>query len=450
MSSGVRIGPGQLTPLQVQSEVMSFADTYAELVTQATDAALFARDLSATKRVMANGLKVNSVEGAVRIASSANPVSALLDMTVMVTLQRRVWERHWEPEVFGEIGAPMGRALAQLEEEVWAITSQALDEEQRSALRVLIDQMEMQYEGQVYVTNLRASEFASDRQKTFVNVRGGGSLLSLFALDPLANLSPTTREIAESRQLAERIFFFANRAPQLIAWRTTGVLMVAAALPESERALVSAETAAAAAAQASETLESFRADLADLKTGAIDQASDRFGAESRAAIDQFFDRFALEREAAIDQIAAEQGVLTEALEELRGTVNEATVLSDSLTGAIDSGDRFLQTARTLKDPDNPGRPFDVTEYQAATEAAAEAFRELNETLRTLGGLTAGQDLSDPESPLRVAAKESRAGVESVIDHTFRRAALLILLGGVALFVALAASRIVGARLGAPR
>ncbi len=49
--------------------------------------------------------KLSSVENAVKIATSSNPMTALLDLMVLLTLQRQTWEEYWIPRVWGEDGA---------------------------------------------------------------------------------------------------------------------------------------------------------------------------------------------------------------------------------------------------------------------------------------------------------------------------------------------------------
>src|SRR5690606_2875669 len=82
--------------------------------------------------------------------------------------------------------------------------------------RALINDWIAQNPNQTYVASVRFSDFSRLRP---AEVRQAASVLSLLRLDPFASIDPATREIEESRLLAERIFFFAQRLPQLITWR---------------------------------------------------------------------------------------------------------------------------------------------------------------------------------------------------------------------------------------
>lgn len=73
----------------------------------------------------------------------------------------------------------IGEALERLKAETWSIVAKALDEEQQGALRELIEQMCETYADQRYVSGNRASEFAQERQRSFVSVKGGGPVLMI-------------------------------------------------------------------------------------------------------------------------------------------------------------------------------------------------------------------------------------------------------------------------------
>jgi hypothetical protein len=65
-------------------------------------------------------------------------------------------------------------------------------------------------------------------------------------MDPLAGLDPTTRELAQTRLLAERAMFIAQRMPQIIQWQAELLTIRTAELPQVEQ-LVSNTTQLAAA-----------------------------------------------------------------------------------------------------------------------------------------------------------------------------------------------------------
>ena len=170
-------GPTRLPPEEIQAEIMGFADSYTAVIGQAADRVA---EQMPQKRALLHSVKLRNVENAIIIAAGPNPVGGLLDMTVMVTLQRQVFEEYWIQEQLGEPGRPLLEGLQLLEEEIWSIARQALDEQQVAALEQLIPQIRERYRGQVLVSSIRASDFADARQASVVRIRGAGACSSSF------------------------------------------------------------------------------------------------------------------------------------------------------------------------------------------------------------------------------------------------------------------------------
>ena len=83
------VGPDRLTIAELQSEVMSFSDTYTSFIGQAT-VELIAKADSPQQRLAANDVRLRSVSGALTVASNPNPAVGLLDMIVLVRLEHDV------------------------------------------------------------------------------------------------------------------------------------------------------------------------------------------------------------------------------------------------------------------------------------------------------------------------------------------------------------------------
>jgi len=217
---------------------MAFSDSYTAIISQAIDR--IARKNPRHRAVLHN-LKLRNVQNAINIAAGQNPIGGLLDMTVMVSLQRRVAEEYWIPERWGKAGQPLVEALQLLEREVWLIADRALEEQEVEALRALIPEIRERFREQVFVSSIRASDFAEDRRATVARLEGGGSLLTLFQLDPLAGLSPAAQELAQTRLLAERAFFWGKRLPLILNWQMRDVILDTLAEPETQRIVDAAE-----------------------------------------------------------------------------------------------------------------------------------------------------------------------------------------------------------------
>jgi hypothetical protein len=429
-----QFGPGRITPAGLQSEIMGFADLYADVVAEELDTTYLDPAISAEARLAAQFARLDMIENAIQIASGANPIVSMLDMTVMVGLQRHTWDTFWRLRWFDdETDGRIGAALERLDVEIWSIVKKALDEEQQGALRELIDQMCETYADQRYVSGIRASEFAQDRQTSFATVKGGGSLLTLFALDPLSNLSPATREIVESRLLAERVFFFAARLPEVMRGQARVLALEYFALPQSQRVLEHLDESVAAARRAVEVAEGL---------------PDQLTAEREAAVDQVFERIAAEREAFFDHLDADEQNLSAILADLRAAIEAGGALSDSLQTTLVQGRDLADAIATLKQPVPGGRPLDVAELESATVAATETARELNTALESARMLLADEAWTERDAQIRQMTADVQLSMETVIDRLFFRALILAAAVGVILLLVLAINRFF-ARRGRP-
>ncbi len=427
-----QIGPARITPAELQSEIMTFTDMYSELISQATDEAFFGPAATPETRSLLLRLKLQVIQGAIRIASGANPVVALLDMTVMVSMQRHAWETYWMPELSDEEAErAIQSVLRQLEERIWEITAMALDDQQQGALHELIRQLIEEHAGQKYVSNIRASEFAEERRQTFIKVKGGGSLLGLFALDPLAKLSPATRELIEARLLGERVFYYAQRLPTLVQWHTQEAMVNTLLLPEVQQVLRNLDGTMEVATRAVKVAEGFSEGLAK---------------EREAAIEQFFERLAVEREAFFGRLESDEARLRGVLGDLRVVIESGGELSESLQVTFVEATELANALAVLKQPVPGGRPLDITELQRATEAATETVRELNIALASAGELLSGEAWGERDTQIRQAATESRRGLEALIDRLFWRGLVLAAAVGAILLVVLAANRFIATRI----
>jgi hypothetical protein len=444
---------------EIQVEIMAFADSYTAVIAQAIDR--IARALPEYRSVL-HDAKVRNVTNAVIIAAGSNPVGGLLDMTVMVSLQRQMAEEYWIPERYGEAGQPLADALELLEEEIWLIAERRLEEDEVEALRALIPEIRARFRGQVLVSSIRASDFAEDRRGTVANLEGGGNLLTLFQLDPLAGMSPAAQELAQSRMLAERAFFWAKRLPLLMNWQAQDLILETLVEPELREMVASTRQLSESSARMSAVAEGLSESLPAEREKTLEQVRGLVKAEREAAIEQFAAMVAEEREAALDRafegIADEREAILRTfeqedvrlrglLEDLRLTVEATTALSASLTETMNATDRMRTGfARPPDAPPSEARPFDITEFQATAEATTATVQEMNRLIGSLTELMA----SDGGTQLTAATEHAQGTLEALIDRGFRRGLILI---GVLIAGSLVAAiffRMISARLGAPR
>ncbi|MBW1787984.1 MAG: hypothetical protein JRK53_15385, partial [Deltaproteobacteria bacterium] len=126
-----------VTRAQLQATLMDFADRFASSV--ATYASDFENELASPQaRLTAARLRFYPLASAFEIAAGPDPGVALLDMVVLVTLGRIVWEEHWRPQVFGDPAEIMVKDLQKLEADIWSIAERVLTQEEQEELRALI------------------------------------------------------------------------------------------------------------------------------------------------------------------------------------------------------------------------------------------------------------------------------------------------------------------------
>lgn len=416
--------PAIMSLAQLQSALFGYADTYIALTSQAADNLVW-RDKNPERRQAALRMKLDGAEAAVEIVSGANPKTALLDLVVMVTLQRMVWDDFWARQ-FGDDAFNYTDAIQRLETEVWDIAGRVIQPAQREDLRAFIGEIRKQYIHQVYVTSIRASQISTSMSEATTRLRSPGGLLNLIGLDPLAGISPAVVEMTRARLLAERALFLGQKMPQLLSWRMELTAADALALPESRQVLTNAAEVVASAQRITALAESLPAQVS---------------AERAAALDQAARLVATEREALLKALDDRQQGAHATLTDLRTAIESANTLTLSVRG-------FMDDIRAMNPPDTappapataPARPFDILEYKQTIDSATITLTELNKTV------VQARELLAPDG-LPAVARSAGA----VLDDAEKRLRRLILIacGGLALalFLGLSGAHLVRRAIG---
>jgi hypothetical protein len=117
----------------------AFADRYRTLMEDAISAIIVGNP-NARQRALANRFLVETTTSAYDIATSGEPFSQVLDLTIMITLTSQVWiDSNRADREFGpERGQILVTALRQAREEAWDIAGRVLLPDQLSALDFMI------------------------------------------------------------------------------------------------------------------------------------------------------------------------------------------------------------------------------------------------------------------------------------------------------------------------
>jgi hypothetical protein len=388
----------------LQLRIMRFADGYVGGISEPLQRFQASTD-NAEDRLAAQNWKLTQSTAAYTIASGPSPVVNALDMVVLATLSRMVIDDAWISERFGERATPLRDAQRRLEEEARAIAKDVVTADQFAQLQRTIDEWRQRNPHIRAVSFVHFRDFANSiGHPTSGEDHSLGSLFSLLGIDPLSGLDPAVREIAQSRELAERTIYYIQRVPNLVDMQVEQMTDEFAVTPETLRLLGNIDRTARAAEE----------------TGRLaSELPTVISREREAAIRQFME--------AIDTESAHTRSL---ITELRGTLEAGTATSNSLTTAIHAFDQmmagFQKPAPPGTPPAAPGRPFDITEY---TAAAAEITRAANELTQLVAGIEQG-------SPrLMQSADLAAASLQNVVDHAYWRLVQLlglILLGGLAM------------------
>jgi len=267
-----------------------------------------------------------------------------------------------------------------------------LTEAQTNELRASIDAWHAKNPIVRAVPFVHLEDFAFATSGTRTGLTASTSIFSFLGIDPLSNLDPAVREIAQTRQLAERAVYYGQRAPMLISMEAQRLAFEMAMTPESTTVLDNVGRIGGAA-QATGDL------MADLP---------RLVAEERAAL--------------INQLAGvldeRQDQLQSLVVELRSTLEAGGNTSDSVRETIAALDRLMvRFDRPASTTRANSRPFDVAEY-------TEGLRVLGEAAVHLQALLAQADSNMPA--LDRASERATGQLTALVDHMFWRLVQLIL------------------------
>jgi hypothetical protein len=378
--------------LQMQLAVMRFADEYAARVN--VQIVAFQQATSdPVERLESQAWLVSQATAAFTIASGPNPELNAIDMLVFTTLSRMVMEDRWVGELYGRRAEGLLAEHRALERRVWDYSRVLLTEAQTDELRSSIEAWHQKNPLGRAVPFIHLEDFAFATSETRPGTASSSSIFSFLGIDPLSNLDPAVRELAQSRQLAERAVYYGQRAPMLISMEAQRLAFELAVAPESVRLIDSV----ARIGNAAQTTSVLAADLPNL--------------------------LAAERAATIDQLTGildeRQGQLKVLVAELRTALEAGGVTSDSVRETIAALDalmaRFERPAPREGAP--PSRPFDVTEY-------TEALRQLGATATQLQVLLAQADSKAPA--INQLSNRAAERMATVVDRVYWRLVQLVL------------------------
>ena len=370
-----------MTREELEDQVRRFADRYYTRVALAANN-IRAQTTTPEQYLLMQQWKSTSITTIVEMEIGPNAVTNLLDMLVVTTLSRILVEEYWVPEVIGEaIGQDFISAYRILEQDIWSIADSVLTASQQDGLHILINEWRAANPDQIYPWYIRLGEFSGQRAAQLNSLKQSGGLLKEVA---------KARETAEEIQaFGERMLFYLQRAPAITSTEMENSVLEVLGGPQISLILDDANHFVVAVEK-----------LVDV----IDQLpNDRL-----AAIDQFMDRISEERLALLQGLSTAGPGISEALGELRQSV--------------EAFERIVNTP----EPDNTAsEPFDIIKYHALTVEAAKTASELRMLVQSVA------DALD-KTPAMVTLVDKIAAEQTLLVNR------LFLLGAGLIFVFFAA------------
>ncbi|MCC6823053.1 MAG: hypothetical protein IT579_20170 [Verrucomicrobia subdivision 3 bacterium] len=409
----------------LQGEVMREADQYVGAVAQATDD--FSKQVgTAEARDLAQQWKLNEATVAYVNATDENPLLGAVGMVVLASFSSMVVEDYWVGEKFGARAQPLLETHRQLESNAWSLVCGVLTPDQEHDLRKLLRDYHEKYPHLRYISAVRLPELVGKLGKvpTPNDIQKPGSLFGLLYLNPLAGLDPTTQAIQQTRLLAQRMMYYAQRAPMLLSWQVELTMYQLAAQPETKQLLSDVN-------DAGQSTKVFAKTAAELPQLVNDQRE--------AAINQFFAGIAEERTNILTTLNAQEAQLHALLPEVQRTLTAGGDMANSLNAAIQSLNAFVQyvdppDTNSLPQPaDTNSPPFNILDYGTAASQIGAAADKLNALVVSLN-----QSLPQVTKLSEQAALDGKA----VVNHAFRLGLVLVaFLGVVAVLVVLTCRRL---------
>jgi len=386
VASGAALREDTRMTLEVLDQhCLAFGERYINAFRNATDQ-IEQNTTDLGIRARAHAHKLRTATSVYDILSGPSPFAKLMDLVLLVELQYRVFVTDKvAAKVYGgtESARPLVSALTEERDDVWRVADRVLKPDQREVMEKMIDEWREKNPDAEAVASVRFSEFSEYRGKSILDGVPLGSGL-------LAPVSEATRQIQETRMLAERGLYLTKRMPLLAQWQAEAFLNTLLLHPEIRKLNDTAVRVAAAM----ETLP-----------GRV--------AEERAAIMKRME----DREKAIGAIAQDVRATATDVKETVKEIHSLLRESEGVLKAADSLVGKIAPADGEAEPAKDSHPFDIREYTTAV-------RELRELLESPAWTSRLSDINQT-AQLRV----SHAGAEArgLLHTLFWLAAVLIVL-----------------------
>jgi hypothetical protein len=398
-------GQRDLTTEQLNDLTRSYADRFVALVVSADDDLRRGGDTgeppSPAQRKRLQTLKVNCATAAYSIASQADPLSRVIDLVVLTTLESQYWIDDGEAEqAFGANAHLLIAALRRARVEALEMAARVMSGDQLELLDYLIWSWRRANPGVERVEFVRFADFATMRGGP-AGAASAAAAAAARAEGLFASMRRAAAAVDETKQMLDRAIYILQRQPTLLRWQAETLKADIVATPEITRALE---------------------DL-DRLTRQVELAPANIAAERQAVLSAFDDR----HRAINESVTNVRGAVTD-FDKAIVSIGQA---GKSLTEMLHSADAVLArfdeyvTRHPLAPTTEPSRPFDVREYTDALKQLATTIDQMNQLVNSSNSLLGSaawdrrmEQLNESaDGRVRAAASQS----QQLVDEVFRRA-----------------------------
>lgn len=429
---GAARGSGRNHPIDLE-RARQEANLLGDQILMRIDVAAYTfavRDGTPAGAKQALGFRIAAAENALAAATEPRPLTALANLVALAAFETRTHEAYWVPRL-GPADQPMLEAWRTIEADGLAAAESCLPKEQVDAMREALARWRAAAADAESLVRSGVPRFAELAQGR-TDESAPSSLLGSLGLDPLDSIEPAAREVARTRELAERGLYLAQRTARILAWRVELLTLELTRQPDLQAVLQDLERTSKAA-------ESIAATAATLPA--------QVGTEGEALVQRVSAELSAQRAGLVADLERTSAPTRELLAQTEQTLAAGTRMAEALEAATRTVDAFVARVDPPEPPgavtpsappdQPPGKPFDPVEYTALAAQIGAALAELNTA-------TAHLDRSLPA--VQRSLDETAARVDRSVESAYGLALRLVLL---AIGAATAAVLLVRA-LGRPR
>jgi len=399
-----------MTEAELQAQVMAFADRYVALIMTASSEYVAQSPSPENRRIIRSQL-VFSIANAFSIAAGPDPDFALLDMVVMITMGRLIFEEHYMKK-YGNEFAPIVKRFRLTEKDIWQIAGRVLSKQQQKELMAMIRDWRRNNPEVIAFSYIRFRDFAIDQKKSKSSKQKKPS--GLFG-----SVEKATQQVEEMRLLAERGLYLGTRMPLMTGAFADVWVSQLAVNPDVRNIVADLHQLSEVSQRMAVVAEKLPEDIAKERQTTIDQLVDHISKERKRTINQLVEQIARERRRTIEEFIAEEKRMRGLLTDLKQTLNSG---NDLLTSANTLVER-LNLGQADTETTTPSKPFDIKDYQTTLVEASSVIQQLHGLVRTVDQM--GLEKTLPQI-IKAIEQVEKHGVDWVVFAFFLGIALILL------------------------